>query len=131
MSYHLGQALRFLEEPSSIVALRNSEVSLNCTATAGPTVSSRTTIFWRKDGALVRSNSNFQVLSSGHLVIRHFRGRKDVQSDEGVYQCFASNKEGTIASRKARLRLAGKYIMYICSVMVDFLDITVVYFEFD
>lgn len=108
-SSQLGQALRFVEEPNSIVALRNSQVSLNCTATAGQTSSSPTRVFWRKDGVRVRPNSNVLVLSSGHLLLRQFRGRKGPQNDEGVYQCFASNEEGTIASRKARVRLAGEY----------------------
>jgi len=104
----LGQALRFDEEPKSIVALRNSQVSLNCTATAGQSSSAPTTVFWRKDGILVRTSSNVQVFPSGHLVIRQFRSRKGLQNDEGIYQCFASNEEGTIASRKARIQLAGE-----------------------
>lgn len=104
----MGQALRFIEEPTSIVARRNSQVSLNCTATAGPTGSSTIRIVWRKDGVLLRSNSNYVVSSSGLLTIRQFRGKNGGKSSEGVYQCFASNKEGTIASRKARIQLAGK-----------------------
>ena len=104
---HLGQALRFIEEPSSIVAPKNSQVLLKCTATASTAI----TIYWYKDGLRIQSDSNRVVLHSGHLLIRRLRDKK------GAYQCFASTKEGTIASRKATVQLAGKY-KGICHIVI-------------
>lgn len=42
-------------------------------------------------------------------MIQRFRSRKERESDEGVHQCFASNNEGTIASRKVKVEIAGKF----------------------
>lgn len=98
--------LRFVAEPDSTIASKNKEVVINCSASG----LSRTTIYWKKDGIRLRNTTARVFLSSGHLVIRRFRSKKESESDEGVYQCFASNNEGTIASRKAKIEIAGELV---------------------
>ncbi|EDO41500.1 predicted protein, partial [Nematostella vectensis] len=102
-SSNLLQPPRFVEEPSAVIALRKSTVQINCSTIATPVA--RT--IWLKDGARIKPDDRHVVLTSGALRIQSVQGRrKGFGNDEGVYQCLASNRAGTVASRKVTLHIA-------------------------
>ena len=103
--------LEFITEPADVIAVRNSGVLLNCTATCCPGAASAAgtaNVTWLKDGVLV-NDANRRVLANGSLYIRRVIAKKQPRlSDEGTYECVAHNDIGAIISRRARLRVAGK-----------------------
>ena len=105
----LVRGLYFTSEPQDVVGVKGSELLLNCSATspAGKPVN----ITWLKDGQEV-DDARRSVLRNGSLyfkkvINRKSRGRTD-RSDEGYYECLASDQNGTIISRKAKLTCASK-----------------------
>ena len=102
--------LFFTSEPKDVVAVKNNELLLNCTAASPSGVP--VNITWLKDGQEVNDARRY-VLRNGSLyfkkiVHRKSRGRT-VRSDEGFYECLARDRNGTIISRKAKLTCASKY----------------------
>ncbi|KPP65600.1 hypothetical protein Z043_115972, partial [Scleropages formosus] len=105
--YHGKSALCFSElffvtEPRDITAPRRGSVVLDCQARGEAPVAIR----WLKNGLNVRDSERVYLLSNGSLYIPEVENRRGDKSDEGVYQCVAQNKFGSILSRKARLTVA-------------------------
>uniref|UniRef100_A0A8C9WSB9 Protogenin n=1 Tax=Scleropages formosus TaxID=113540 RepID=A0A8C9WSB9_SCLFO len=94
--------LFFVTEPRDITAPRRGSVVLDCQARGEAPVAIR----WLKNGLNVRDSERVYLLSNGSLYIPEVENRRGDKSDEGVYQCVAQNKFGSILSRKARLTVA-------------------------
>jgi len=75
-------APRFLVQPSSVAVAANSDVELECDAYARP----RSKISWLKNGDDVIPSDYFQIIDGHNLKILGL-----VSSDEGLYQCIATN----------------------------------------
>lgn len=102
--------LEFLKQPEDVIVVRNSAVLLNCTATGD---AASVNITWLKDGLLV-NDARRSVLSNGSLYIKRVIAKKQPRrSDEGTYECIARNDIGAIISRKARLQIAGEYLLFL------------------
>ena len=100
--------LSFTQEPQDVVAIKNSDLLLNCSA-ASSNQGQHINITWWKDGEQVNDARRY-VLANGSLFIRRVkhkvaRGR----SDEGTYVCQARNQLGTIVSREAQVHIASQY----------------------
>lgn len=92
--------LSFLEEPKFIRPMKDKAVVAGSTAVVDCIVSGnpRPKITWYKDGTLLKSTIRVK-LSSQLLVVPYFQ-----YSDEGIYECRASNRLGTVR-QKARLSI--------------------------
>lgn len=84
---------RFLRQPSGVTALVNSDVELECEVYASPPAR----VEWLKNGDMVIASDYFQVIDGRNLRILGL-----VESDEGMYQCTATNNAGMIQA-SARL----------------------------
>lgn len=96
---------RFLEEPSDMVAIKDSPAMLNCSATGDP----EPTIEWKREGSLLQLDGDPRrsILSNGSLFLRSVHHTRTERPDEGVYQCLATIPNvGTILSRSAKLQVA-------------------------
>ena len=70
-------------------------------------------ISWLKDGVLLNTeaSSHYHLLRNGSLRIRKVK-QSELQNDTGVYHCLVQSEYiGVIASRKAYLQVACKYIL--------------------
>ena len=47
-------------------------------------------------------------MNGTNLYIQKFKHRRKQESNEGIYQCIATNEAGSLASKPARLSKAGK-----------------------
>lgn len=65
----------------------NSDVELECDVTAKPQAS----VEWLKNGDIVIPSDYFQIIDGRNLRILGL-----VASDEGMYQCIASNSVGNV-----------------------------------
>ncbi|CAN7980888.1 unnamed protein product, partial [Ixodes pacificus] len=96
---------RFLEEPSDMVAIKDSPAMLNCSAAGDP----EPTIEWKREGSLLQLDGDPRrsILSNGSLFLRSVHHTRTERPDEGVYQCLATIPNvGTILSRSAKLQVA-------------------------
>ncbi|KAK7017931.1 Roundabout 1 [Halocaridina rubra] len=103
-----GLAPVIKEHPSSITALRNDPVTLNCAA------SGASRITWFRDGLQVitssqDSRSHRVLLPSGSLFFLRVASNRR-ETDAGTYWCVASNSYGTRRSKNATLSIA--YLSY-------------------
>lgn len=92
--------LTVIEEPKFIRPMKDKAVVAGSTAVVDCIVSGnpRPKITWYKDGTLLKSTIRVK-LSSQLLVVPYFQ-----YSDEGIYECRASNRLGTVR-QKARLSI--------------------------
>ena len=103
--------LKFNEEPSDVVVLRNKPAELRCNVTA----KNGATIFWYKDDQKLDLSNDTQrtIRPDGSLYFKKIVRKKRVSPDAGVYRCLAetkvSDKYFKLYSQKARLSVAGKY----------------------
>lgn len=97
--------LRFIQEPTDTVARKNEAITLNCHVEGSP---SPNKITWEKDGQRINADSRRRIGSNGALLIGKIIHKREYKPDVGEYQCFASNSEDRIASRKVHLDVAGK-----------------------
>ncbi|CAL1539674.1 unnamed protein product, partial [Lymnaea stagnalis] len=77
----------FMQIPKSTYAHKHSDVNFDCEAYGIP----RPAIYWMKNGELLKPSDYFQVSPEGSLRILGL-----VDSDQGIYQCFAENELGEI-----------------------------------
>lgn len=96
---------QFLEEPESMAVAPQSSVTLPCKVTD----TKSTVVRWKFNGDFVKTNNarRFQV-NGTNLYIQKFKHRRKQESNEGIYQCIATNEAGSLASKPARLSKAGK-----------------------
>ncbi|XP_070535967.1 protogenin-like isoform X2 [Ptychodera flava] len=96
------ETLKFTVEPHDVIIVtKNQPFVWECSAEGVPPIR----ITWKKDGQNIK-NSVRNFVRNGSLYFSTIVHRKK-QSDEGMYQCFASNEYGTIFS-SAKLRVAEK-----------------------
>ncbi len=96
-----------MQEPQDVTVKKGSSFLWNCSA-KNTVPEGDFKITWRKDGTDIQEKRRY-VLRNGALFFKRIVHRKDRgQSDEGYYECLAQNKDGTIVSNKARLKVAGK-----------------------
>ncbi|XP_076863355.1 protogenin B [Brachyhypopomus gauderio] len=93
--------LSFVNEPSDRMVSRNDHVVMDCQALGEPPVDVR----WHKNGLRLLENEHVRFMPNGSLYLSLVR-RDGEQSDEGFYQCLASNRYGAILSQRARLTIS-------------------------
>ena len=76
----------------------NTKVLL-CQATGMPTP----VYLWKKDG---------ELLTEGNITETSYKIHNIQRSDDGEYQCIASNDAGAIMSRRVHVRVACKLYLY-------------------
>lgn len=99
----------FSVEPSDTLAIRGAPALLNCSAHSEAATLAR--VEWKKDGTFLSlaSDERRRVLPDGSLFVASVVHSKHNKPDEGTYQCVATiDNLGTIASRTARLAVAGR-----------------------
>ena len=104
-----GSAPKLIQEPSDLVVQKNRPASLHCIATGSP----KPRITWWHNGVPVSySNNGITLFPNGTLHFSSIRHSKTSKPDEGYYQCLASsqNRRFVIVSRKANLKVAGKWL---------------------
>uniref|UniRef100_A0A4W5KCT7 Ig-like domain-containing protein n=1 Tax=Hucho hucho TaxID=62062 RepID=A0A4W5KCT7_9TELE len=106
----------FSVEPWDTLAVRGAPALLNCSAHSGDPalepIAPQARVEWKKDGtflSLAPDDGRRRVLPDGSLLISSVVHSKHNKPDEGTYQCVATiDSLGTIASRTARLTVAGR-----------------------
>nr|XP_055030770.1 protogenin A [Misgurnus anguillicaudatus] len=93
--------LFFMKEPHDVTILRKDAVLMDCQAHGEAPIAIR----WLKNGAKLTETEHVYQLTNGSLFISDSESRKD-KSNEGIYQCLAQNKYGSILSQRARLTIA-------------------------
>ena len=78
---------RFVNQPANLEAQVNADVEFECNVYGQP----RPTIQWLKNGDVLHSSDYFQIVDGQNLRILGL-----VNSDAGVYQCFAENEVGNV-----------------------------------
>ncbi|XP_073710068.1 protogenin A-like [Misgurnus anguillicaudatus] len=96
--------LFFMKEPHDVTILRKDAVLMDCQAHGEAPIAIR----WLKNGAKLTETEHVYQLTNGSLFISDSESRKD-KSNEGIYQCLAQNKYGSILSQRARLTIASKF----------------------
>ncbi|CAD5112695.1 DgyrCDS1917 [Dimorphilus gyrociliatus] len=82
--------------PEEKVFLQDETVTLNCESEGTPLPK----YSWKKDGKRIVQNERIAI-NNGKTIIKDA-----MKSDEGYYQCFATNSGGTSVSEKISLRMA-------------------------
>ncbi|XP_074661525.1 neogenin-like [Tubulanus polymorphus] len=77
----------FSKKPKSRTARINEDILFECEVKGFPTP----TVIWMKNGDQIIPNDYFQIVDGKHLRILGL-----VRSDDGIYQCMASNEVGNI-----------------------------------
>ena len=80
---------KFRWRPKGISSFTNTDVELECDIYGNP----KPTIEWLKNGEVVVSSHYFQIINGRNLRILGL-----MKTDEGMYQCTASNAVGMIQS---------------------------------
>ncbi|KAK1789729.1 hypothetical protein P4O66_015628, partial [Electrophorus voltai] len=93
--------LSFVTEPSDRMVSHNDHVVMDCLAQGEPPVDIR----WKKNGVRLLESDHVRFMPNGSLHLSFVR-RDGEQSEEGFYQCLASNKYGAILSQRARLTIS-------------------------
>ena len=83
----LAVAPRFLRRPKSVVKQVNADVEFECEVDGIP----KPRITWLHNGDVITPTSYFQIIDGHNLKILGI-----VESDAGMYQCFAENEVGSI-----------------------------------
>ena len=92
----------FIAEPQSSVVRAGSPITLTCAVQP-----ETATIRWTVNGSVVTSQKRRIEVRDGNLRIASFN-QPDGVSHEGVYQCVASSRLGSVVSREAKLEVASK-----------------------
>ncbi|XP_071842570.1 uncharacterized protein [Apostichopus japonicus] len=90
------------DHPHDQIVPRDSPTTLNCRADGYP----EPVITWYKDGELLNTEyGHYSKYSDGNLFIVNVEVRRS-HSDDGVYQCVATNRNGVARSNNATLVVA-------------------------
>ena len=90
-----------LSHPQNISLLTGESVTMDCNITALP----RPEVTWLRDNETVEYSERLQLLEDGSLYISDV-----ILSDDGIYQCIATNVNGSIESDYGVLDVSGKMI---------------------
>ncbi len=107
-----GQATspQFTTQPTDVIAYGEALIPCSSVGTPHPSVT------WFKDNVQIVTSNRIVIDNAGALVVTAL-----VPTDAGVYDCVASNSEGSIRSKTARLDIACK-----CTVTIGFPPILIV-----
>lgn len=94
--------------PPVVIAERNAPLWLPCEAVSS--LGDRVSISWQKDFELIQPDQRREVFPNGTLFIAKVVEKKRF-SDEGVYVCVATNRNGTRISSPAQLRIASESLI--------------------
>ncbi|KAG4069962.1 hypothetical protein HA402_015186 [Bradysia odoriphaga] len=100
---------RIVEEPVSTLAIRGTNVTLNCTAIAG--ASSAMIFKWKRDNfelspRHIVTESTLQPLTNNTVATSKLIMTDISQENAGKYQCIVSNLYGTSYSQKVKIGVA-------------------------
>lgn len=100
---------RILEEPMSTLAIKGTNVTLNCTAIAGD--SSAMIFKWKRDNfelspRHIVTESTLQPLTNNTVATSKLIMTDISQESAGKYQCIVSNVYGTSYSQKVKIGVA-------------------------
>ena len=108
----------FISSPKSVTVLQKRQGFLQCVASAAPV----STIEWRKNGAILPSNSRYDIRNSSvntsSIVGRPFITTSNLTitdsryTDAGIYSCCSVNTVGEENSSAATLVVQGTIISY-------------------
>ena len=85
--------------PQNVSVLTGESVTISCNITALP----RPEVTWLRDDEIVEYNQRLQLLEDGSLYI------SDVMlTDDGLYQCVATNVNGSVESDYGMVEVSGK-----------------------
>lgn len=76
-----------MKKPGNVFAYTHSDATLECEVAGFPTPQ----VSWLKDGEHLYPSDYFQLISGGRLKILGL-----MNSDQGMYQCFAHNNLGDV-----------------------------------
>lgn len=98
---YILDAPMILSHPQNISVLTGDSVTITCNITALP----RPEVIWLRNNETVEYDQRLQLLEDGSLYI------SDVMlSDDGLYQCIATNINGSVESDYGVFTVAGKMI---------------------
>ena len=102
--YRGSPILKFVTQPTDVIAAEQSTVTIPCVARS----SSKVTYKWIHNGTELKLSS-----SSGRYKLTEPAGNLTViniaMSDVGTYRCIANTRFGSALSLKAELRVACEY----------------------
>ncbi|KAL3876198.1 hypothetical protein ACJMK2_034068, partial [Sinanodonta woodiana] len=102
-SNSLDLELSIHQDPQVAIATRRLPFMLNCSVF---TKDAPPTFWWTKDGKQLKNNNHAFVYENGSLVFSKVIHRpKKGRSDEGLYECFANSKNGTVLGRRVRVKI--------------------------
>ena len=88
--------------PQNTSVLTRESVTISCNITALP----RPIVTWVKDNETVEYDQRLQLLEDGSLYISNV-----MLADEGLYQCMATNINGSVESDYGMVEVSGKMIV--------------------
>ncbi|KAK3579546.1 hypothetical protein CHS0354_028382 [Potamilus streckersoni] len=99
----LDLELSIQQDPQVVFATHRLPFMLNCSVFSQD---APLTFRWIKDGKPLKNNKHTFVSVNGSLFFSKVihRPRKG-RSDEGLYECFANNKNGTVLGRRVRVKI--------------------------
>ncbi|KAL8595530.1 hypothetical protein ACOMHN_000738 [Nucella lapillus] len=98
--------------PHHVTVEKKSPLLLNCSVVTSPTFGP-VTFTWHKDGRPLQpqlGDRRIHVYHNGSLYFRriiHRKRRENRLSDEGLYECVAGNKNGSVVARRVHVEVAG------------------------
>ncbi|KAL8595522.1 hypothetical protein ACOMHN_000730 [Nucella lapillus] len=97
--------------PHRVTVEKKSPLLLNCSVVTSPTFGP-VTFTWHKDGRPLQpqlGDRRIHVYHNGSLYFRriiHRKRRENRLSDEGLYECVAGNKNGSVVARRVHVEVA-------------------------
>ncbi|OWF38700.1 protogenin B-like [Mizuhopecten yessoensis] len=93
------------QDSQHVIAQKNWKLLLNCSVTSkygAPTIT------WLKNGVPLNLDNRISKDINGSLFFRKVvnKRRKNI-TDEGLYDCLASNSKGTVLARRVKLEISG------------------------
>ncbi|XP_055955254.1 neogenin [Patella vulgata] len=106
----LDPGIVIIEQPNDpIIAIKKSSVLINCSVISS-SEHGQVHYFWKKDGIRLNNKkhrSRLEIMRNGSLHIRRVihKGKGNMRTDEGFYECFARNNVGTVIGRRVELKV--------------------------
>ncbi|XP_033726119.1 protogenin-like [Pecten maximus] len=95
------------QDSQHVIAQKNWKLLLNCSVTSSPRYG-LPTITWLKNGVPLNLDNRISKTTNGSLFFRKVvNKRKRNITDEGLYDCLASNSKGTVLARRVKLEISG------------------------
>ncbi|CAH1788479.1 unnamed protein product [Owenia fusiformis] len=106
LTYVQGQPpLEFTSTFKDVITERNKVLALPCSAVTQAEFQP-ITYTWRKDGAPINGDARCNISADGTLNIKRVKNSQKV-TDNGVYDCLATDTFGTIQSPKFQVTVSG------------------------